>query len=116
MIVGVPKEIKKQENRVALTPAGADGLVRAGHKVLVEVGAGLGSGFQDSEYIEHGAEMVANAADVWAQAEMIMKVKEPLESEYKYFKRLNPIHLFTFSSRRSVNKSINGIWNCSYSL
>lgn len=94
MIVGVPKEIKKQENRVALTPAGADGLVRAGHKVLVEVGAGLGSGFQDSEYVAHGAEMVANAADVWGQAEMIMKVKEPLESEYKYFKK--DLILFTY--------------------
>ena len=94
MIVGVPKEIKKQESRVALTPAGADGLVRAGHKVLVEVGAGLGSGFQDAEYVEHGAEMVANAADVWAQAEMIMKVKEPLDTEYKYFR--DGLILFTY--------------------
>lgn len=94
MIVGVPKEIKAQENRVALTPAGADGLVRAGHKVLVEKGAGLGSGFQDAEYVAHGAEIVENAADVWAQAEMIMKVKEPLESEYKYFKK--DLIIFTY--------------------
>lgn len=94
MIVGVPKEIKQAEDRVALTPGGADGLVRAGHKVLVEVGAGLGSGFQDAEYINYGAEMVANAAGIWKQAEMIIKVKEPLESEYKYFKK--DLIIFTY--------------------
>ena len=94
MIVGVPKEIKQAEDRVALTPAGADGLVRSGHKILVEVGAGLGSGFQDAEYEEHGAEMVANVADIWNQAAMILKVKEPQESEYKYFRK--DLIIFTY--------------------
>lgn len=94
MIVGVPKEIKAQENRVALTPAGVDGLVRAGHKVLVETGAGYGAGFLDEDYASHGAEIVDIAADVWNRSEMIMKVKEPLESEYQYF-RENLI-IFTF--------------------
>ena len=86
MIIGVPKEIKEQEDRVALTPAGVDGLVRAGHKVLVEKGAGLGAYFTDEEYVEQGAEIVPEAAKVWEQADMIMKVKEPLKSEYKYFR------------------------------
>ncbi len=86
MIIGVPKEIKEQEDRVALTPAGVDGFVRAGHKVLVEKGAGLGSGFEDSEYKDLGAEIIDDAAKVWEQADMIMKVKEPLKSEYGYFK------------------------------
>ena len=94
MIVGVPKEIKSQEDRVALTPAGVDGLVRNGHKVLVQAGAGLGSSFKDEEYAEHGAEIIAEAAEVWKQAEMIMKVKEPLESEYKYFRE--GLILFTY--------------------
>ena len=86
MIIGVPKEIKEQEDRVALTPAGVDGLVRAGHKVLVEQGAGLGAYFTDEEYVEQGAEIVPEASKVWEQADMIMKVKEPLKSEYKYFR------------------------------
>ncbi|GAA3653353.1 alanine dehydrogenase [Asaccharospora irregularis] len=86
MIIGIPKEIKSQESRVSLTPAGADGFTRAGHRVLVESGAGLGSGFTDEEYKEVGAEIVSDAAKVWADAEMIMKVKEPLKSEYGYFR------------------------------
>ena len=94
MIVGVPKEIKTLENRVALTPAGADGLVRNGHKVLVEKDAGLGSSFTDEEYLAAGAEIVPDVADVWKQADMIIKVKEPLESEYKYFKK--GLILFTY--------------------
>lgn len=86
MIIGVPKEIKLQESRVALTPAGADGLVRAGHTVLVQKGAGLDASFPDEEYAKYGAQIVDEAAEVWEKAEMIMKVKEPLESEYKYFR------------------------------
>lgn len=86
MIVGVPKEIKEQEDRVALTPAGVDGFVRAGHKVLVETNAGMGAGFTDSSYKELGAEIISDASKIWEQADMIMKVKEPLESEFKYFK------------------------------
>ncbi len=86
MIIGVPKEIKEQEDRVALTPAGVDGFVRAGHKVLVETNAGMGAGFTDNSYKELGAEIIRDASKVWEQADMIMKVKEPLASEYKYFK------------------------------
>ncbi len=87
MIVGLPKEIKEQENRVALTPAGVDGLVRAGHTVYVETKAGLGSSFTDEEYKEQGAIILNSAAEIWEKAEMIVKVKEPLEAEYKYFRK-----------------------------
>jgi alanine dehydrogenase len=86
MIIGVAKEIKNNENRVALTPAGVVSFVHAGHKVLVEKGAGIGSGFSDVDYAQAGAEIIELAADVWTKAEMVMKVKEPLESEYKYFR------------------------------
>ncbi|MFB5674165.1 alanine dehydrogenase [Paenibacillus terreus] len=86
MIIGVPKEIKNNENRVALTPAGALELVRQGHTVLIEQHAGAESGFQDADYAKAGASLVEKAGDVWTQSEMIMKVKEPLESEYGYFR------------------------------
>lgn len=82
MIVGVPKEIKANENRVAITPAGVAELARAGHKVLIEREAGLGSGIEDGEYEAQGAKILPRAADVWAGAEMILKVKEPLPAEY----------------------------------
>lgn len=85
MIIGVPKEIKTQEYRVALTPAGADALVRAGHRVMVENGAGQESGFLDSDYRKAGARIARTAGEIWEKAEMIVKVKEPLASEYKYF-------------------------------
>jgi alanine dehydrogenase len=94
MIIGVPKEIKNNENRVALTPAGVVSFVQAGNKVIIESGAGVGSAFTDEEYVISGAEIVAEAADVWAQADMIMKVKEPLESEYQYFRE--GLILFTY--------------------
>ncbi|MGX6444849.1 alanine dehydrogenase [Neobacillus sp. K501] len=93
MIIGVPKEIKNNENRVALTPAGVVSFVQAGHKVLIEKEAGLGSGFTDEAYAQAGAEIIELASDVWA-AEMVMKVKEPLESEYKYFR--SGLVLFTY--------------------
>ena len=82
MIIGVPKEIKNNENRVALTPAGVAELRRHGHTVLVQATAGVGSGFEDQEYVENGAEIRATAAEIFAQAEMIMKVKEPIKQEY----------------------------------
>ncbi|MFJ5759115.1 alanine dehydrogenase [Neobacillus sp. NPDC093182] len=94
MIIGVVKEIKNNENRVALTPAGVVSFAQAGHKVLVEKGAGIGSGFVDVDYAQAGAELIESAADVWNQSEMIMKVKEPLESEYKYFR--SGLVLFTY--------------------
>jgi alanine dehydrogenase len=82
MIVGVPKEIKSNENRVAVVPAGVEALIANGHQVLVEVGAGLGSGFNDEAYEAVGAAMIAAADDIWARAEMVIKVKEPIEPEY----------------------------------
>lgn len=82
MIVGTPREIKIHENRVGLVPAGAAALVRAGHTVLVQAGAGEGSGIADSEYLAAGAEIVPAAAEVWAQAEIVVKVKEPVPPEY----------------------------------
>src|SRR6267378_873519 len=82
MIVGVPKEIKTAEHRVALVPAGVEALVGDGHSVLVEQGAGIGSGFADEAYRAAGATLVPKAADVWAKAEMVVKVKEPIEPEW----------------------------------
>jgi alanine dehydrogenase len=82
MIVGVPKEIKESEYRVALVPAGAEALTEAGHTVLIEAGAGEGSGVTDEEYQEHGARMVAAPEEIYSRAEMIVKVKEPQPEEY----------------------------------
>jgi alanine dehydrogenase len=82
MIIGVPKEVKADEYRIGMIPAGVHILTRAGHKVLIEKGAGLGSGISDDEYVAAGAEMVAGAADVWGRAEMVQKVKEPQASEW----------------------------------
>jgi len=81
MIIGVPKEIKEGEKRVGMIPQGVDALVAHGHRVLVERGAGEGSGFSDEEYREAGATLVQREEDVWAEAEMVVKVKEPLEPE-----------------------------------
>lgn len=82
MKIGVPKEVKSHEYRVALTPAGAHELVRHGHQVMVEQGAGLGSAIPDEDFVRAGARIVPHADDVWSEAELILKVKEPLESEY----------------------------------
>jgi alanine dehydrogenase len=82
MRIGVPKEIKANENRVAIVPAGVHALVGDGHRVLIEAGAGLGSGITDQEFKDAGAELVPSAKDVWGRAEMIIKVKEPLSAEY----------------------------------
>ena len=87
MQIGVPKEIKTNENRVALVPAGAEALITAGHRVLVEAGAGEGSGFADQAYTEIGAEIGRDADAVWAAADMIMKVKEPIEPEWRRIRR-----------------------------
>lgn len=86
MIVGVPKEIKNNENRVAVTPAGARAFVTAGHRLLVQRGAGEGSGFPDQAYAEVGAEVVDTAEEVYARSDMILKVKEPLPPEYNLFR------------------------------
>ena len=82
MIIGVPKEIKEQEQRVALLPSGTNQLTRRGHSVLVEKDAGIGSGYPDQDYARAGAEIVEQAKDVFARADMIVKVKEPLAAEF----------------------------------
>lgn len=84
MKIGVPKEIKNNENRVAMTPAGVVTLTSAGHEVFIEAGAGVGSSFSDEDYVAAGATIVGTAKEAWAQ-EMVMKVKEPIPSEYQYF-------------------------------
>ena len=98
MIVGVPKEVKQDEYRVALLPVGAEELTRAGHRVLVERGAGLGSGITDDLYRSNGAEIVDSAAAIYAQAELVIKVKEPQPSEYPLLrKRASPVHVSSIS-------------------
>lgn len=86
MIIGVPKEIKNNEYRVGITPAGVDALVKNGHTVFIEKGAGRGSGFADDDYEKTGAEILDSAEAIYASSEMIIKVKEPLFTEYEYFK------------------------------
>jgi alanine dehydrogenase len=87
MRIGVPKEIKTNENRIALVPAGAETLVAAGHTVMIERGGGEGSGFSDSMYTDVGAIIGPDAATVWRESDMIMKVKEPIEPEWKHMRR-----------------------------
>ena len=82
MLIGVPKEVKRDEYRVAMLPVGVEELTAAGHTVLIEAGAGLGSGIPDQEYAEQGAHIITGAAEIYAKAELIVKVKEPLPQEY----------------------------------
>jgi alanine dehydrogenase len=86
MIIGVPKEVKDHESRVGITPAGAKALTEAGHKVLVEHHAGQLSSFPDDDYQAVGAEIVGSAHDVWRNADMVVKVKEPIQKEYPHFR------------------------------
>jgi alanine dehydrogenase len=94
MRIAVPAEIKNNEYRVAITPAGVKDLVSAGHSVLIQSGAGAGSNISDAEYLTQGAEIENDAAKVWAAGDMILKVKEPIESEYPYFRE--GMLLFTY--------------------
>ena len=87
MIIGVPKEIKEQEQRVALLPSAANQLARRGHLVLVEKNAGTGSGYPDEEYVKAGAQIVDQAKDLFARADMIVKVKEPLNAEFPLLRK-----------------------------
>jgi alanine dehydrogenase len=87
MLVGVPKEIKNNESRVAMTPAGVHELVVRNHKVLIQAGAGEGSGFSDQDYIDAGAEIATKAEDVWGRAELVVKVKEPIAAEYPLMRK-----------------------------
>jgi alanine dehydrogenase len=103
MIIGVPKEIKEQEYRVATLPSGAYQLVKGGHQVVVEHGAGLGAGYPDAEYEQAGATLVDSHAAVFEQAELVVKVKEPLPSEYNLLRRGQL--LFTYL-HLAANKSL----------
>lgn len=107
MVIGVPKEIKEGENRVALTPAGVHALLRDGHTVLVEKDAGQASGLSDKEYIDQGARTVATASEVFDQSDLIVKVKEPLEEEWPLLRKGKM--LFTYlhlASSREVTMAL----------
>lgn len=107
MIIGVPKEIKNNENRVALTPAGTQEFIKRGHNVLVETQAGTGSGFSDNEYAAAGAKIIPDAAGVFSATEMIMKVKEPIEAEYKLIKKDQLVFTyFHFASYEPLAKAM----------
>ena len=107
MIIGVPKEIKNNENRVALTPAGASALVKNGHQVYVQVTAGNGSGFADAEYVAAGATMLKTIEEVYAIAEMIIKVKEPIASEYPLIREGQLVYTyFHFASSEELTEAM----------
>ena len=93
MIIGVPKEIKQQEHRVGLIPSTATTLKRRNHTVLVHKTAGLGAGYSDEDYVAAGAKMIDRAEDVFAQAEMVVKVKEPLPADLVLRKGPDPVHV-----------------------
>ena len=107
MIIGVPKEIKTHENRVALLPSGVTKFKDNGHDVLIEKGAGVGSGFPDEQYVEAGAEVVEDVENLWERAEMIMKVKEPIEVEYDRMKEDQIIFTyFHFAASRELTEAV----------
>jgi alanine dehydrogenase len=107
MIIGVPTEIKNNENRIALTPGGALELTKRGHAVYVQKGGGIGSGFSDEMYIEAGAQILDTIEEVYGIAEMIMKVKEPIEPEYKLIKKDQLVFTyFHFASHEPLTKAM----------
>lgn len=107
MIIGVPKEIKSNENRIALTPAGALELTKRGHKVYIQQDGGVNSGFQDTDYIQAGAQILPTIEDVYGIAEMIIKVKEPIESEYKLIRPNQLVFTyFHFASYEPLTKAM----------
>lgn len=107
MIIGVPREIKRDEYRVAMLPVGVEEMVRAGHKVVVEAGAGLGSGLPDHEYLRQGAELAPTAAAVFAQADMIIKVKEPQSSEWPMIREGQLLFTyFHFAADRELTEAL----------
>jgi alanine dehydrogenase len=106
MQIGIPKEIKPDEYRVALMPVGADVLVRAGHEVLIETNAGVGSGFADADYAKVGAKIISSHEEVFAAAEMIVKVKEPQPSEIKLFRAGQTVFTyFHFAADRALTEA-----------
>ncbi len=109
MIVGVPKEIKPDEYRVALVPAGAETLTEAGHEVLIESQAGLGTGIADEEYQAAGARIVSQARDIYSQADMIVKVKEPIEAEYSMVRSGQTLFTyFHFAASEALTRAMVG--------
>jgi alanine dehydrogenase len=107
MIIGVPREIKPNENRVALTPGGAELLIANKHTVIIEKDAGVGSGFSDDMYIKAGAKIIPTAAEVYGQAEMIMKVKEPIAPEYGLIKENQVLFTyFHFAASRELTEAM----------
>ncbi len=107
MIVGVPREIKNHEYRVGMVPAGVNALVEAGHKVVVEVGAGLGSGIPDADYEAAGAKLVGTAKEVFDQADMIVKVKEPLPAEYGLIRKGQIVYTyFHYAASRELTEAM----------
>ncbi|MBK7923946.1 MAG: alanine dehydrogenase [Gemmatimonadetes bacterium] len=107
MIIGVPKEIKTNENRIALVPAGAEAFVTRGHTVYVEQGAGVGSGFPDEAYVAAGAKILPTADEVWAKAEMIMKVKEPIAVEWPRMRAGQVIYTyFHFAAAEELTRAV----------
>jgi alanine dehydrogenase len=107
VIVGLPKEIKSDEYRVALLPVGAEELTTAGHTVLVETGAGLGSGIADVMYSAAGARIVATAAEIWAQADLIIKVKEPQAAEWPHLRAGQTVFTyFHFAADEPLTKAV----------
>ena len=94
MLIGVPKEIKNQEYRIGLTPAGVSELVSAGHRVMIERDGGVGVGLNDADYVAAGAEIIVSAEEIFSRAELVIKVKEPQPSECKMLRRDQL--LFTF--------------------
>ncbi len=107
MIVGVPREIKPDEYRVAMLPVGVEELTRRGHQVVMEAGAGLGSGLADHDYLRAGAEMVASPADVFGKADMVVKVKEPQPSEWKLLRPGQVVFTyFHFAADRRLTEAV----------
>lgn len=107
MIIGVPREIKTAENRVAMSPAGVESLVKSGHEVWVERGAGEGSGFDDASYKSADARIVGSAAEVWKGAQMIVKVKEPSEPEYRHLRKgLVVFTYFHFAASEALTRAV----------
>ena len=107
MIIGVPKEIKTNENRIALVPAGAEVLAQRGHTILIEHGAGEGSGFSDADYRAVGSEIVSAPLEIFKRADMIMKVKEPLPQEYALIRKGQIVFTyFHFAASRELTDAM----------
>jgi alanine dehydrogenase len=107
MLIGVPREVKRDEYRVAMLPVGVEELTRAGHKVLIEASAGVGSGIPDAEYATDGAEIVATAKEIYARADLIVKVKEPLPQEYPLIRSGQTLFTyFHFAADRALTEAM----------